>query len=69
MLKAMLRGLFAHKLRLILSGLAVILGTAFMTAAYVGGDTIRQGFNELFSTVNENVVPTPSSDSHEIRPP
>lgn len=55
MLKAMLRGLFAHKLRLILSALAVILGTAFMTAAFVGGDTIKKGFNELFSTVNENI--------------
>jgi putative ABC transport system permease protein len=55
MLKAMLRGLFAHKLRLVLSALAVILGTAFMTAAFVGGDTIKKGFNELFSTVNENI--------------
>jgi hypothetical protein len=55
MLKAMLRGLVAHKLRLILSALAVILGTAFMTAAFVGGDTIKKGFNELFSTVNENI--------------
>ena len=55
MLKAMLRGLFAHKLRLILSALAIILGTAFMSAAFVGGDTISKGFTELFSTINEDI--------------
>ncbi len=55
MLKAMLRGLFAHKLRLILSALAIVLGTAFMSAAFVSGDTISRGFTDLFSTVNENI--------------
>ena len=55
MLKAMLRGLFAHKLRLILSALAIILGTAFMSAAFVGGDTISKGFTDLFSTINEDI--------------
>jgi putative ABC transport system permease protein len=55
MLKAMLRGLFAHKLRLVLSALAIILGTAFMSAAFVGGDTISKGFTDLFSTINEDI--------------
>ncbi|HCT78093.1 MAG TPA: ABC transporter permease [Micromonosporaceae bacterium] len=55
MLKAMLRGLFAHKLRLVLSALAIILGTAFMAAAFVGGDTISKGFTDLFSTVNKDI--------------
>jgi putative ABC transport system permease protein len=55
MLKAMLRGLFAHKLRLVLSALAIVLGTGFMSAAFISGDTISRGFTDLFSTVNESI--------------
>jgi len=55
MIKAMLRGLLAHKLRLLLSALAIVLGTAFMSAAFVGGDTISKGFNDMFSQINENL--------------
>src|SRR5687767_6639280 len=55
MLRAMLRGLLTHKLRLLLSALAIVLGTAFMSAAFVGGDTIAKGFNDMFSQINENL--------------
>jgi putative ABC transport system permease protein len=51
----MLRGLLAHKLRLVLAALTVVLGTMFMSGAFIGGDTITQGFNQLFSTVNGNL--------------
>lgn len=55
MLKAMLRGLFTHKLRLLLSALAIVLGTMFMSAAFVAGDTVGKGFSALFSTVNSTL--------------
>jgi putative ABC transport system permease protein len=55
MLKAMLRGLVAHKLRLVLSALAIVLGTMFMSAAFVAGDTVARGFSSLFSTVNSTL--------------
>jgi putative ABC transport system permease protein len=55
MFRAMLRGLLAHKLRLLLSALAVVLGTMFMSAAFVAGDTMAKGFENLFSTANENL--------------
>jgi len=51
----MLRGLLAHKLRLVLSSLAVVLGTMFMAGAFIGGDTVAQGFQELFTTINTSV--------------
>ena len=35
MFRAMLRGLLTHKLRLLLSSLAVILGTMFMSGAFI----------------------------------
>jgi putative ABC transport system permease protein len=55
MFKAMLRGLLTHKLRLLLSALAVVLGTMFMSGAFIGGDTIANGFTALFSTVNADL--------------
>jgi putative ABC transport system permease protein len=55
MLKAMLRGLLAHKLRLVLSALAVVLGTMFMSGALIGGDSINKGISELFSSIGENI--------------
>jgi putative ABC transport system permease protein len=55
MFKAMLRGLFAHKLRLLLSALAIVLGTMFMSAAFVAGDTISKGFSTLFATISEDL--------------
>jgi putative ABC transport system permease protein len=55
MFRAMLRSLLSHKLRLLLSALAVVLGTMFMSAAFVAGDTMAKGFQELFTTVNQNV--------------
>ena len=55
MFRSMLRGLLAHKLRLALSALAVILGTMFMAGAFVAGDTFSQGFTALFSTVNRDI--------------
>ncbi|GIF47862.1 putative ABC transport system permease protein [Asanoa ferruginea] len=55
MFRSMLRGLLTHKLRLALSALAVILGTMFISAAFVAGDTFSQGFTALFSTVNRDI--------------
>ncbi|MFC7483410.1 hypothetical protein ACFQX7_30060 [Luedemannella flava] len=55
MFRAMLRGLLTHKLRLVLSALAIVLGTMFMSGAFVGGDTIARGFENLFSTVDADL--------------
>lgn len=55
MFRPMLRGLLSHKLRLVLSALAVVLGTMFMSAAFVAGDTVSRGFQDLFTTVNETI--------------
>src|SRR5262245_26201005 len=55
MFKAMLRSLLTHKLRLLLSAVAVVLGTMFMSGAFIGGDTVAAGFEQLFATVNTNL--------------
>ena len=55
MLHVTLKGLLAHKLRLALTALAVVLGVAFMAGSLVLTDTIRAVFDDLFAEVNAGV--------------
>jgi putative ABC transport system permease protein len=49
MLRATLKSLLARKLRLILSGLAVVLGVMFVSGAFVLTDTLGRSFDTIFS--------------------
>jgi putative ABC transport system permease protein len=51
MLKVALKGLFARKIRLMTSALAVLLGVAFMAGTFVLTDTVNRTFDNLFATV------------------
>ena len=53
-LKTALRNVFAHKLRLLTTGLAVMLGVAFTTGTLVFTDTMGKTFDDLFASVYEN---------------
>ena len=55
MWKLTARGLWAHKLRFVLTGLAVVLGVAFMAGTMILTDTMSQTFNGLFATSNEGI--------------
>lgn len=48
MLKVTLRNLAAHKLRLVLTALSVILGVAFVAGTLIFTDTINKTFDEIF---------------------
>ena len=48
MLLLTLKGLLAHKLRFLLTGLAVVLGVGFMAGTLVFTDTLDHGFKSLF---------------------
>jgi putative ABC transport system permease protein len=50
MLKATLKSLLARKLRLILSGLAVLLGVMFVSGSFVLTDTLGRSFQNMFTT-------------------
>jgi putative ABC transport system permease protein len=49
-LRAALRNLFAHKVRLLLTGVSIVLGVGFMAGTYVLTDTMTRAFNELVDT-------------------
>jgi putative ABC transport system permease protein len=52
-LKVALRGLFARKLRLGLTALAVALGVTLIAGSYVFTDTINASFDKIFAATNK----------------
>jgi len=54
-LKATLRSLRAHKLRLALTGLAIILGVGFVAGSLVLTDTLNATFDNLFKGVDAGI--------------
>ena len=68
MLRVVLAGLRARGLRLLLSGTAVVLGTAFVAGAFVLTDTLQKVFDDLFDDVSAGVdvvVRTPGSNDFD----
>lgn len=55
MLRATLKGVLAHKIRLLLTALAVVLGVAFVAGTYVLTDTLNATFDTLFDEVTQGV--------------
>ena len=55
MWKATLKGLLAHKLRLALTALAIVLGVGFVAGTYVLTDTINRTFNDLFKQTTKGI--------------
>lgn len=52
MIRATLRNLWSHKRRLVSTGLAILLGVAFMAGTLVLTSTINSVFDDLFADVN-----------------
>ena len=50
-----IKGLLAHKLRLVLTGLAIVLGVTFVSGTLVLTDTLHNTFTGLFDTVYQHV--------------
>jgi len=51
MRKVTLKGLLAHKLRLALTALAIVLGVTFISGTFVLTDTLQNTFNTLFGSI------------------
>jgi len=54
-IRAAVKGVFANKLRLALTALAIVIGVGFVAASYVFTDTINAQFNSLLSDINAGV--------------
>ena len=56
MLRAALRSLLQHKLRLALTLLAVVVGVAFVAGTYIFTDSLKKSFDALFSAPQPDVT-------------
>lgn len=59
MLRATLRSFLAHKGRLLLSALAVILSVAFVAGSLIFSDTVSRTFDRLFASTSADVTVAP----------
>jgi putative ABC transport system permease protein len=55
MFRASLRSLVAHKLRLLLTGLSVVIGVGFLAGTLVFTDTLKATFDDLVGRTSENL--------------
>ncbi|HZA19562.1 MAG TPA: FtsX-like permease family protein [Actinomycetota bacterium] len=55
MFKTTFKGLMAHKLRMALTALAVVLGVGFIAGTYVLTDTMNSAFDNLFDDVSQGI--------------
>ena len=55
MWRVTIKGLLAHKLRLVLTGLAIVLGVTFIAGTFVLTDTLHSTFDNLFGNIYQNV--------------
>ncbi|MEU1179040.1 ABC transporter permease [Streptomyces sp. NPDC005820] len=62
MLKATLRSFLAHKGRLLLSALAVVLSVAFVAGSLIFSDTVTRTFDRLFASTSADVTVEPKDD-------
>lgn len=70
MLHTAIKGVFAHKLRLLLTALSIVLGVAFVSGTYVFTDTINARFDTLFTDVyagiDASVRPEPAEFGDQV---
>ena len=63
MLRVTLKSLWAHKLRMGLTGLAIVLGVGFISGTFVYTDTINKAFDGIFEDAFHGVDIVISADS------
>ncbi|MEU6377298.1 FtsX-like permease family protein [Streptomyces sp. NPDC046909] len=68
MLKATLRSFLAHKGRLLLSALAVVLSVAFVAGSLIFSDTLSHTFDRLFASTAPDVTVSPREELDESIP-
>ena len=55
MWRVTVQGLLAHKLRLALTGIAIVLGVTFIAGTFILTDTLHSTFTNLFNNIYQNI--------------
>ena len=67
MLRASLKSLAGHKLRLALSAVAVVLGIAFVAGSFIFTDTLGRTFDRIFEDTSAEVIVSPRNRGRRRR--
>ena len=67
MLKSAIKSLLAHKTRMALSTLAIVLGVAFIAGTYIYTDTTNEAFGGIFDDAYVGIDVIVSGDSERSR--
>src|SRR5262245_55214825 len=62
MVRATMKNLLSHKVRLALTALSVVLGVAFLAGTLIFTDTINKSIDNLFDTIASDVTVTRKSE-------
>lgn len=68
MFRATLKSLLSRKIRLVLSGMAVVLGVAFVSGAFILTDSLGKRFESLFETLNADVAVVAQARTDDTAP-
>ena len=68
MIRTAIKGLAANRVRMILTGLSIVLGVAFVAGSFVFTDTINVRFENLFTDFYAGVDATCSPQRDLIQP-
>ena len=63
MLRAAWKNLLARKLRLLMSGFAIVIGVAFVAGSFIFTDTLNKSFDSIFAGSVGDVVVQPAGAS------
>jgi putative ABC transport system permease protein len=55
MFRLTLKSIFAHKIRFLLTTVAVVAGVAFVVGSFTLTDSVRKQFDQLFTDINANI--------------
>ncbi len=67
MIRIALKGVWSHKVRLILSALAIILGVGLISGVYVYTDTIGRAFTQIFDNAYADIDIVVSGESDQLQ--
>ncbi|WP_326598457.1 ABC transporter permease [Streptomyces sp. NBC_01803] len=63
-MRTSLRSFFAHKGRMVLSGIAIVLSVAFVCGTLIFTDTLNKTFDTFFDAVSADVTVDPAEEEH-----
>src|SRR3954466_3075840 len=67
MLSATIKGMLAHKLRLVLTATSIALGVAFLAGTLMLNDSMQRAFDNVFGSINSGTDVAVRADAGDVK--